>query len=224
MAEPFMPEEWISYNRIPVVNGIPDRDATRRAFQLQLGPRWKGFDNLPPYLQALIAAFALKGAQKRDESDEFLGKISVGWNEKEGFTIDSKLMEEVKKILADPKVGGKALEVAKNFAYRSTAVLGILKWARFMGGVLAPAQFLWLRGTDRNLWYALNNLGRRSFHTEGAGALAHFMAEVSAQKALVIPRVETAIVTLNQYMGRQPTKIPPREEPATIDQGKNAKG
>jgi len=214
-AEPFSPEEWLSYHRIPVMNGVPDRESVRRAFCLQLGPRWTGYDDLPIYMQGLAAAFALKGVQKREESDEFLGRLSVCWTADGGYKPSSELVAEIKKILKDPAIGGKALEVAGKYAYRTTALLGLLKWARFMGGVLAAAQFLWLRGVDRGLWYSLNNQGRRSFHTEGAGSIAHFMAEDQAGKALPIPRMDTAIVTLNIYMGGDtPVQVPPREEPA----------
>jgi hypothetical protein len=81
-----------------------------------------------------------------------------------------------------------------------------------MGGVLASAQFLWLRGVDRELWYACNNLGRRTFHSEGAGALAHFMAEDAAGKALPIPRLETALIALNQYLAANQPQIPPHAD------------
>lgn len=213
-AEAFAPEEWVSWHRITVTNGIPEREATRRAFIQQLGPRWNGIEGLPPFMQGLYAAFALKGAQKREESDDLLGRMSLCWNHKSGFKMPVALASEIKKLVKDPQIGGLADDIVKNFAYRSTAMLGLLKWARSQGGVLAPAQFLWLRGVDRNLWYALNNLGRRSFHTEGAGAMAHYMAEVSAKKALPIPRIDTAVVTLNQYLSERGLPIPPREEPA----------
>ena len=52
-----------------------------------------------------------------------------------------------------------------------------LWYARSEGGVLAPAQFLWLRGHDRALWYPLNNLGRKSFHIEAMGAMCQYKAE-----------------------------------------------
>lgn len=213
-AEPLSPEEWLSFHRIPVVNGVPDREAVRRAFCAQLGPRWNGFADLPPYIQGLCAAFAMKGVQKREESDEFLGRLSQCWSAQNGYQLSPELMKEIRSILKDPAVGGKAAEIAAKHAYRTTALLGMLKWARFMGGVLAAAQFLWLRGVDRELWYSLNNQGRRTFHTEGAGAIAHYMAEEQAQKALPIPRMDTAIVTLNIYMGGDiPVTVPPREEP-----------
>lgn len=213
-AEAMSPEEWVSWHRIEVVNNIPDREATRRAFSIQLGPRWTGIADAPPYVQALYAAFALKGVQRREESDDLLGELSLHWTDKGGFVMPAKLAARVKALIKDPDVGGKADEIAGQHAYRTTAMLAVLKWARWMGGVLAPAQFLWLRGVDRNLWYPLNNLGRRSFHTEGAGAMAHFMAEQNAKKALPIARLDTAIITLNQYFNppdRPAPTVPPRE-------------
>jgi len=212
-AESLSPEEWISFHEIPVEGGIPDRERTRQALALQLGPRWRGFGNLPLYMQGLLAAFALKGVQKRDESDDFLGRLSLCWSQEKGFVPTKDIVVEIKKYLADPAIGGKALEIASRHAYRTTAILGVLKWSRYMGGVLAAAQFLWLRGTDRTLWYALNNLGRRSFHMEGTGSLAHYMAEDAARKALPIPRLETAIVALNQYFAANQPMIPPYEGP-----------
>jgi intracellular multiplication protein IcmP len=210
-AEAMSPEEWLSFHRIPVTNGIPDREMVRRAFLLQLGPRWQGAESLPPHMLCLFAAFALRGAQKREECEDLLGRIALCWSQENGLILTPQILEEVRSIARNPEVGGKASEYASKHAYRTTALLGVLRWARFMGGVLAPAQFLWLRGEDRNLWYPMNNLGRRSFHTEGSGAMAHFMAEQAAKKPLVMPRLETAIVALNQYLADTGAKIPPRE-------------
>ncbi|MBI1273806.1 MAG: hypothetical protein GC131_06960 [Alphaproteobacteria bacterium] len=211
-AEALAPEEWIAFHRIKVVNGIPEREATRRAFTQQLGPRWNGFGNVPIHIKALIAAFAVKGAQRREEAEELLGEIAMCWSHKAGLVVTDKLREKIEKILRDPELGGTIEPVAARYAWRTTAMIGMLKWARAMGGVLAPAQFLWLRGADRDLWYPLNNFGRRAFHSEGAGAMAHFMAEEIAQKPLPIPRIDTAIVTLNQYLANTQAKIPPLAE------------
>jgi hypothetical protein len=213
-AEPLSPEEWVSWCRIAVVNGIPDRDSARRSFIQQLGPRWNGIESAPPHVRALFAAFCVKGAQKREESDDLLAKLALSWTPEKGFRMDSELADKVDKIIRDPEVGGKGVPVCDQHAWRTTALLGLLRWSRSMGGVLAPAQFLWVRAEDRALWYPLNNLGRRSFHSEGAGAMAHFMAEQAAQKPLPIPRVDTAIVTLNAYLhdpDKRPIPIPPRE-------------
>jgi intracellular multiplication protein IcmP len=213
-AEALSPEEWVAFHNIPVVNKVPDRDAMRRAFQLQLGPQFTGFAGLTTAQRCLIAAFALKGAQRRKEGDALLGRIAMYWNQKTNFTPPSELLAEVQKILDDEKLGGPALRVAQRHAYRATAMLGVLKWARERGGVLAPASFLWMRGHERGMWYPLNNLGRRAYHTEGAGAIAHYMAEKTAGKALPVPRLETAVLTMIQYWGHErgtPT-VPPRED------------
>ncbi len=216
-AEALSPEEWIAYNRIAVTNGIPDREAARRAYILQLGPRWSGIENQHPYMHALFAAYALKGVQKREEADELLGRLATCWTINGGFRMTPEIAAEVKRIVRDPAIGGEAAKIASQYAYRTTAMLGTLKWARMMGGVLASAQFLWVRAVDRQLWYPLNNLGRRSYHAEGSGAIAHFMAEESAKKPLPIPRVDTAIMALNQFLAdaeKHPMAIPSREEPA----------
>jgi hypothetical protein len=44
--------------------------------------------------------------------------------------------------------------------------------------------------------------------------MAHFMAEQAAKKPLPIPRVDTAIITLNQFLSdpeKRSIPIPPRE-------------
>jgi len=215
-AEALSPEEWLSFHRIHVINGIPDREATRQSLIQQLGPRWNGIEGQPPYIQALFAAYALKGVQKRDESDELLGRLSTCWTVENGFNMPADIAAEIKRLVHNPEIGGEAAKIAAQHAYRTTAMLGVLRWSRMMGGVLATAQFLWLRAVDRVLWYPANNLGRRSFHVEGAGAMAHFMAEQNAKKPLPIPRVDTAIMALNQFLAdpeKHPMDIPPREEP-----------
>jgi intracellular multiplication protein IcmP len=218
-AEALSPEEWLAYHAIPIHNGLPDRETVLRALTQQLGPRWNGVDKLPPYLKALFAAFALKGAQRRVESDDLLGEIALCWSHKTGFALSLPLAKKIDDLIADPEVGGKAAVVAQQHAYRTTALLAVLRWGRAMGGVLAPAAFLWLRGEDRALWYPLNNLGRRSYHSEAAGAMAHFMAEQAAKKPLPLPRVETALITINQYLANSHPAIPPRLSAASTPKG-----
>lgn len=209
-AEALSPEEWLAFHNIRLVNGLPDREAVRKALIQQLGPRWAGIQALPPPLRALFAAFALKGVQQRTESDDLLGEIALCWSDKSGFHMPIALAKKVDAILDNKDIGGKAADIAAQHAYRMTALLGVLRWGRNMGGVLAPATFLWLRGMDRESWYPLNNLGRRSYLSEAAGAMAHFMAETAAKKPLPIPRVDTALITINQYLANNQITVPPR--------------
>lgn len=207
-SEALYPEEWMAFNRIRVVNGVPDRDQIRRALLPQLGERFEGFDQLPEHLYCLLAGIALKGAQKRTQSDDFLGLVASCWSSEAGFKATAAVKSQAAKILNDKKIAGPLLDIMGKHAYTATAFIAALGWARRQGGVLAPAQFVWLRGEDRELWYPLNNLGRRAFHVEAAGAMAHYQAEVEARRPLIMPRLDAAVVSIVQYLSETRARIP----------------
>ncbi len=200
-AEALSPEEWIVYNEIPVVDKKLDEEVAAKAFAKQLGPRWKGYAALAPYKQVLLAAFCLKSARKRADADTVLGKLARGWSEKNGLKIDSSLLREARSVLKDSGLSGKILRKCNEHAWETTALLRALNMAREEGGVLAPAQFVWLRAHDRNLWYVLNNLGRQSFHVEAMGAMAHYKAEKLAQRPIPRLKVADAVKSIAEYIG-----------------------
>ncbi|MEA1937955.1 MAG: hypothetical protein U9N14_02545, partial [Pseudomonadota bacterium] len=129
-AEALDPLEWLIFNRIKIDETDLDEDAAKLALARQLGRRWRGVRHLPGYMQALFAAFALKGVQKRNESDVLLGEIAKCWDPKGGFHMTGKLKRKVKGILADPKIGGEAAKAAAGHAYVTTAMLRVLAWSR----------------------------------------------------------------------------------------------
>lgn len=201
-AEALGPEEWLAYNDIAIPDGKIDEAEAAQAFRKQLGPPWRGAQRLEPYKKILLAAFCLKAARKRDRADEFLGRLSMCWSGKSGLALhkDKKLVREANAVLRDKKLAGKTLSAANRHAYETTAMLRALQYAREEGGVLAPAQFVWMRAYNRRLWYPLNNLGRQSFHTEALGAMAHFKIEKMTQRPVPVPKVEDAVKTLQEYM------------------------
>lgn len=201
-AEALGPEEWLAYFRIKAPDGKIDVKSTEKAFRRQLIGRWTGVKALKPYQKILFAAFCLKASRKRDRSDDILGRIAKCWDADKGLQLgrDPKLMGEAKKILANKDLSGQTIAQANKHAYLTTAMLRALQFAREEGGVLAPAQFVWLRGHDRALWYPLNNLGRQSFHTEAIGAMSHFKAERLTRRPIPTPKVENAVGTMTDYM------------------------
>ncbi len=209
-AEAMSPEEWLSYNAVAHGPDGLDRDAAASAFVAQLGGRWRGADALPLHGKALFAVFALKNQRKREEADDLLGRIARSIDGKNGmaFKPTAALRAEIVKLIRDPKVGGEAEKICAQHAYVAPAMMRLLANARERGGVLAPAQFLWLRGTQRALWYPLNNLGRQSFHCEAAGAVAHYQAERAAGTPLLSPKVATAVASLNEYDQRRSRFLP----------------
>ena len=199
-SEALGPEEWIAYNNIPAPDGEIDRNAAWQAFRKQLGPPWRGAMRLPAYMQVLLAAFCLKAARHRDEADALLGELAACWDHKKGLRLPKKLVKRARGILRDKKIAGDTLAKCNRHAYVTTALMRGLQTAREEGGVLAPAQFLWLRGYNRTLWYPLNNLGRQSYHMEALGAMSHFKQEKLTQRPVPRPQLEEAVDSIASYM------------------------
>jgi len=77
-------------------------------------------------------------------------------------------------------------------------------------GVLATAEFLWLKPIDRPLWYMLNSVGRQTAFPEIAGVFAHWVAEKRLDRPLKVPMVEEAVKALEMAM--KEIKYEPDEE------------
>lgn len=201
-AEALGPEEWIAYNQIPIPDGKLDEDVTEEALTKQLSKRWKGAQHLPDYKQVLLAGFCLKAVRKRSQSDDFLGRVSACWSHEKGLKLgqDKTLVKEARAILRDKKIAGDTLAKCNMHGFENTALLRGLQTAREEGGVLAPATFVWLRAHDRDLWYALNNLGRQAFHAEALGTMSHFKAEKRTNRPIPRPKLQDALTTIREYV------------------------
>jgi intracellular multiplication protein IcmP len=101
-----------------------------------------------------------------------------------------------------------AIKIAAGHAYVSTALMALLTASRIKAGVMAPAQFVWLKLVDRNLWYALHSLGYeiegigRYIHpnprVEALGARDHWAAERIAGRPILKPDFHESIVALRR--------------------------
>lgn len=217
-AEALGPEEWLAYNDIPVPDGKVDEAAASVAFARQLGAPWRGPMHMAPYRQVLLAAFCLKAARKRKEADDILGALAMCWSADRGLRLDGALVREARRILKNRDLSGLVISKMNQHAYENTALIRALLTAREQGGVLAPAQFVWLRGYDRVLWYPLNNLGRQAFHMEALAAICHYKAEKLAQRPIPRPRMEDAVKSIVDYMGSKNARPIPQ-----LDYSKSSK-
>lgn len=208
-AEALGPEEWVAYNQIQITDKKLNEETCLKAFAKQLGPRWRGAKNLAPYKQVLLAAFCLKASRKRADADTMLGKLARCWTQKGGLRIDSKLLREARAVLRTAALAESVLKKCNQHAWENTAMIRALNTAREEGGVLAPAQFVWLRAHDRSLWYPLNNLGRQSYHMEAMGALCHYKAEKLAQRPIPRPKMQDAVKSLAEYIESEKARAIP---------------
>lgn len=199
-AEALTPEEWVAYHEIPMTGKKLEFGKAFQALYKQLGERWKGPLKLPIHAQGIYAACALKHIRKRDECDDLLNQLAMAWTPEKGFRPSPKLRSRIRSVIKDKNIGGKLLPYTNRHAYEATALLRALQRAREEGGILAPAQFVWLRGHDRALWYPLNNLGRKAYHAEATGAMTHFTHELVAGQRIPMPRFDETIKVLEEYV------------------------
>jgi intracellular multiplication protein IcmP len=212
-SEALSPEEWIAFHEIKVQNNQLDMNKAYQALALQLGKRWQGPLKLSMPAQGLYAAFALRHARKRKESEDLLNQLSLAWSPEKGLDLPLKLKAQIRQIIKNPKLGGALQKYTDKHAFETTALLRALSRSREEGGVLAPASFLWLRGQDRTLWYPLNNLGRKSYHPEAVGALVHYTNELIAGQKIPTPRFEDVIKGIEAFLrGPGSRAIPPLDK------------
>jgi intracellular multiplication protein IcmP len=178
-------EDWIDRYALDACGAFDELGACG-ALVRQLGPRWTGPDRASSAVQALFVAFAMHLAEQREAATMLLGRISVSLagddqGSREGpekpLPIPDAVAGEVAKLLEDQERFEQAREACAAHAFTAPALMTLLNVARIRSGVLAPAQFAWLKLVDRPLWYALHSLG---FETEGTGRYLHPNARVEA--------------------------------------------
>ncbi|MBV6632121.1 MAG: hypothetical protein KI792_03700 [Alphaproteobacteria bacterium] len=198
------PKEWADRHGVQIEDGAPDREAARAALSRQLRRPWTAVSELPPYLQALVAALVLRGNKKGDDCEEILRRLSRGaanfGSAEKALSKDAKLTKMVNKVLRDMKMMAEPTKVARQHAWVETSMAAILDWSRINGGVMASSDFLWLKLEDRAMWYVLNAVGRPTALIESAGAIAHWRAEIVTRRPMPEPDVDEAVFGLEEFI------------------------
>lgn len=167
------------------------RGPAHRIFVMQLGPLWRGARALPIHLQALLVIFCARALRERAVADRFITQISASAKEI-GHLNFSGITEQLAKYEKSNLIAW----VTKRHAYTSTCLGTLLAIAR-VDGVLASAEFLWLKPVDRRMWYMLNCVGRQTAFPEVGGVFAHWLAEKKVGRALRVPMVKEAVNALD---------------------------
>ena len=160
-------DEWVARYATSEKGGF-DEAAARREFMRQLGGRWTEPSAASPAVRSMLAVFALQGVQRRDEAARLLGFLSEGLPRRkadggagpeEPLAFDPKTLRLADRVLATGEVSAWAFEVMDQHHFTTPGLMSVLNQARLRSGVLAPAQFAFLKLVDRRLWYALHALG-----------------------------------------------------------------
>ena len=170
-----------------------DTKAAYHVLAMQMGRHWKGVHALPIHVKALVVIFIACAVGEREKANHFLAQIaSSASSGKLNFTGVEQALEQYKN--------SNILEwIDEHHAFVYTALASLLKIAR-SDGVLATAEFLWVKPVDRELWYMLNSVGRQTAVVEVSGCFAHWLAEVKLGAAIKTPMVKQAVDALQEAL------------------------
>lgn len=194
------PLEWLRDNGVEYEDSMLDRDACEAAFAKQLGKRWHGLARADLHVQAVAVMCALHLLRRKEALPE-REAVNIAWACGQDGTQAMKSL--VDRYKGDTKVNKVIETICSKHAYANTALHALLDRARAAGGVLNDADFGYIKKIDRPFWYTLNNVGRRRFHTEGAGAVCHYFAERTMGSPLPEPHLEQAIDGIEDYLSDQ---------------------
>ena len=203
------PPEWLRENKVSLTtqSGL-DQEAAGRAFAQQLGSTWNGVRHAPYQAQAICIMAALNRNWETAKLGQLANKLAFihVQNQPSGAAM-ATARELLKPFLQNEGLVRAIDRVAAQHHYMSTAVLRVYgwggpfeEWGGGEGASFAPSQFLWLKPVDRNLWYALQQNGRRAFMIEGAGTVSHYFFERIGRRPSSTPKVEAAIEGLEKYL------------------------
>lgn len=166
-----------------------NRQRTERAFQAQLGRSWQGIDNLFPHRQAIFAVLAARGCRDTKLAQELVYQLADSAG-------DGQLnYKGVDKLIKKHQYNSSVEKICNAHAYEFTVMASMLMFAR-EDGVLASADFLWVKPMDRRLWYVLNNVGRQTPASEVGGIFCHWYNELALKRPLSVPVVTAAVDAL----------------------------
>lgn len=162
-----------------------------RLFALQLGPLWKGIDFLPIHVKAIAVICLARATGQRPIAKTLLTQIAAS---AASGKLDFTNVSDHLKTFKNHKI---VQWLEKRHAYVTTLIASLLEIGR-SDGVLATAEFLWLKPVDRRLWFMLNSVGRRTACVEVAGPFSHWKAEKKVGHALKTPMVKGAVDALDE--------------------------
>jgi len=166
-----------------------DKGKARSIFAIQMGQPWQGIEKLPDHTLGLFTVFACCAVHDRKTANELISQFATSATA--GKIDVTNVKKILSKIISDRAIG----RVVHSHAYVYTVMTSMLELAR-TDGVLASADFIWLKLKERALWYVLNTVGRQTPFVETAGPYAHWLAERELRRKIHTPMVDEAVEAL----------------------------
>ncbi|MDP3561470.1 MAG: type IVB secretion system coupling complex protein DotM/IcmP [Legionellaceae bacterium] len=197
-------------NDLLLDNALPGQEMTaglrrgdaKRVFTLQLGPSWDGLDRCPFHVQALAAVFMARANRDKVAAATILKELD------KSFVAGKLHSPMVASVLQKYLPTELVQEAIQRHAYLLTVMASLLEVGR-QDGVVPSSEFLWLKPTDRRLWYMLNCVGRQTPYVEVGGPFAHWRAEKVMGRSSRAPMIDEAIKALD--IAIKEVKLTPKE-------------
>lgn len=182
--------QFVRMHKLRDDTGVLNKEKTAPLLIKQIGPLFLGYRSMKPHVRALFALFAMRVARDFKNGDKLLLRLALSASDGK---LDCTGIDEIAARCLENK---KVKKIMNRHAYERTMLMSLLEEAR--GGArgkdyLPPNWFLWLKGMDRPLWYALADVGRETPHIECAGTWGHWLAEKALNKRLEMPFVKNAV-------------------------------
>jgi intracellular multiplication protein IcmP len=178
-----------SKTQAPEFDVTLDRARAERALGAQLGRPWQGVAAMAPHRRAVFAIFIGRACRDSKRATELVYQLADSAG-------DGKFNFKGADELWQKHIKTKSVErICQGHAYEFTILASMLLFAR-EDGVLASADFLWLKPMDRRLWYVINNVGKQTPGAEVGGIFCHWYNELALKRPLSVPRVNAAVDAL----------------------------
>jgi len=199
------PEEWVALHSL-LVNGSLVRDRCREILIADLGQPITSLTMLAPHEKALFAIFGarlLSDGKDIKHAQALLDQLNRSchrgrWRGKPGYPDLTICQEAFAKYADHPD----ALRWLEKHSYPRSMLYAMHK-ASLSTGKLPSSHFRWLKGMDRQLWYALNTTGRKGPFIESCAVFTQSMWESFAFEngyCLDGPCIDGAIDGIEAYL------------------------
>tara|TARA_Y100001960_G_scaffold321323_1_gene395797 strand:+ start:25539 stop:26753 length:1215 start_codon:yes stop_codon:yes gene_type:complete len=173
-----------------------------QVFRNQLGREWTGVKDLNQVEKFILAIFISKANRNGKESQKVAEMIAQAYTTEKKYKKSElkKFMDdainETDRIIQKYEKSEILQDAIAQHYYIKTVLARMLEFAR-ADGVLANADFIWLKIRDRGLWYLLNNVGRNASWIECAGVWHHYNYEKAIERKIPSPNIIGAVAALD---------------------------
>lgn len=192
------PEDWANQYGL-IKAGRFDAQAAKEILEANIGREIKTLNDLKPHERALFVVFAERIYGEIKDSAQIIDELNYSAPRCKMPDCETEAIKRAfQKHAANPDIQ----QLLKVHRYQTTFLMRLMAQAKDRGK-MPSSHFIWLRPNDRQLWYALNTVGRKVPFMESAAAFAQLRAEMTAESAghrLTQPYVSRAVLGWQDYL------------------------